>query len=349
MNNQPTNQNNSTEHVELSEELSPIVTPIELYEFFMAHDSLGRDAKDVWEHLVYTARKQHTNQVWAKNVYIQNGLSMGEKKVKAAKKFLADHNLIRYIKETDEQGRVVNWYIRVHGVKQLKKIPENLEESTGAVSTRVEIHPCGKDEQMLKYKNEMLKNKKQASTEDARLPVDNFKQDIEDALDTLETYGFNEQFRASTRERVQAAYDAGVRDFDKYYRFLHDRKPDAGPPLIARMMTDQDKLDTFLINQRLHDKYKPDSEPGGSEGKRADRPPMYDGRYSFDRCPICHEIINNTVNGMCLHCKALPEEQDDPLAYVADMQESLKERLPEVYEHWLPQLTATGLLHKVAV
>jgi len=336
MNNQPTNQNNTTEHVELSEELSPIVTPIELYEFFMAHDSLGRDAKDVWEHLVYTARKQHTNQVWAKNVYIQNGLSMGEKKVKAAKKFLADHNLIRYIKETDEQGRVVNWYIRVHGVKQLKKIPENLEESTGAVSTRVEIHPCGKDEQMLKYKNEMLKNKKQASTEDARLPVDNFKQDIEDALDTLETYGFNEQFRASTRERVQAAYDAGVRDFDKYYRFLHDRKPDAGPPLIARMMTDQDKLDTFLINQKLHDKYKPDSEPGGSEGEEV------------RVCPICGDLIRS-VNGMCFTCKALADAQEDPLSYVADMQDIFKERLPEVYSRWYPELQKRGLLHKIAV
>ncbi|MDY7027147.1 MAG: hypothetical protein SVR04_02505 [Spirochaetota bacterium] len=146
--------------VETSEELNPIVVPVKLYEFFMANGKTGLEAMRVWLHLVYTARKQHTNQVWALNTYLQKGTGFGERKIKECKAWLHKHNLITYVqrKESGTQ-RITQWFIRVHGSKQATgaEIDPVEEKATGAVSTGVAFHPCGFDGQMLKDNNQMLK------------------------------------------------------------------------------------------------------------------------------------------------------------------------------------------------
>lgn len=145
------------ERVALEEELSPIIIPLSLYRFFLANGKIGREAKAVWEHLVYTARLQETNQVKATNTYIQNGLELGERKVKQLKSWLKKHGLISYVQRKDDKGRIIETYIRVHASSQAIGTVEPEKVSTGAETARVENRTGGSDGQMLKGTSKCLK------------------------------------------------------------------------------------------------------------------------------------------------------------------------------------------------
>ena len=74
------------------------------YELFMAHKQAGIDAYLVRNHFIYTARRQHTNRVRATTTYIKNGTQLSEKRIKAAKAFLAEHGFISYHREIPKEG-----------------------------------------------------------------------------------------------------------------------------------------------------------------------------------------------------------------------------------------------------
>ena len=306
--------------IEIAEELNPIVLSVDLYEFFYAHGKEGLEAMNVWLHLVYTARKQATNQVYAKNTYLTKGTILGEKKVRTAKSFLHRHNLIAYVPRRSENGNTIeNWYIRVHGVKQLVQNP-----STRAISTPVQINPCLYGGQMLKDNNKMLKNSKHSRTGAKSTPVEKKKtnpdkmpaavsQLLEDSFRTLENHGIKPIY---VKKQVETAVKAGVTDFEKYLSYLRMLNPKAGAPLIGKMIADDDKIQGFLDAQ-----------------KKAD--PFNNGGV----CPVCKKPLVAS-NSICPTCKATIAQMRSPLNYVAQNQGSLRK---EIVERWKEQLQERGL------
>jgi len=82
-----------------------IVITVGKYKFFMAHGVEGREAKDLYEHLIFTSRMQYGNKnIKATDNYLKKGLEWGEKKLKRAKAFLSNAGLIEYIRARDEKG-----------------------------------------------------------------------------------------------------------------------------------------------------------------------------------------------------------------------------------------------------
>ena len=248
--------------IELDEELSPIVVPIKLYKFFMAHGKKGHEAMTVWLHLVYTARMQATNQVWANNEYLKKGTGYGEKKVRDLKTWLHRHNLIAYVQHQDKQtGLMGKTYIRVHGAKQLKTTGE-------AIPASADIHPTGYDDQMLKNSNKMLKDSKQAEPatafspqeeEEKSPPADNPTETETDttqeqtafneAMEILNIYGIPQE---PAREGAKMAIAAGITDFDSYIEYVKEVKAKylEGKPnknyKLAKALGDADKIEAFL-------------------------------------------------------------------------------------------------------
>ncbi len=114
---------------ENQDSLPPIT--VGLYRAFMAKGKRGIDAKSVYEHLLFTYRLQRTDKVWATNEYIENGLKMGERRIRIAKSLLAKMNLISTVREKDAKGRITKTYTR------LSLLP-NPVTSTSAESARVD-------------------------------------------------------------------------------------------------------------------------------------------------------------------------------------------------------------------
>lgn len=83
------------------------------YKLFMAHGKAGRLAKDVYEHLMFTARLQGTGTVRASENYIRNALEIGEDSYKAAKKLLIKLGLVENIIRRNESGKIIGHYVRV--------------------------------------------------------------------------------------------------------------------------------------------------------------------------------------------------------------------------------------------
>lgn len=246
-------------NVILDEELTPIILPIKLYEFFMANGKQGMEAKTLWEHLVYTARKQSTNQVWANNTYIQNGTGYGERKVKELKSWLKKHGLISYIQDKDPKtGKILKTYIRVKGCSQ----------STGAVSARVDNRTCGFDGQMLKTNNEILKNKNESKGETTEKPIEQIRTYVETDQQEFDSICLeisdsgkikNDRFKITNDDRhiLKAFYkEYGVKVKEVCNQYLADRRSPAGD---LKNLFENDSKWFHGILSKLKD--EPDPEP----------------------------------------------------------------------------------------
>ena len=168
------------ERVELQFEWMPPCT-VGTYELLAIKG--GIDVWAVYNHLLYTARLQKTNQVWAKDVYITIGLTMSLKRLKKAKKFLHDHGYINFIRCRDRKtGQLGTTYIRVNFVATRRSTDLNIKKSIylptgtqnsdlfdtkrevatiGTITTGVVNHRGGNEQQMLKESKEILKESKQ--------------------------------------------------------------------------------------------------------------------------------------------------------------------------------------------
>ena len=155
MSEQPLNVDN----VRIDKDADLIFCSVGLYKFFLAHGQRGMEAKQVYDHLMFTARLQETAQVWATNTYIKQGLqTIGNKKLKEAKAFLAEHGLISYIFQKDAGGKVTQVFTKVKiGAATSGSVIGTADQpppkTTGSVSTRVDSDTCGYEHQMLKTSN----------------------------------------------------------------------------------------------------------------------------------------------------------------------------------------------------
>jgi hypothetical protein len=93
--------------VDVNRDTLPPIT-VGLYRVFIAKGRRGLDALQVYQHLLFNYRLQHTDTVQATNGFIERGLRMGESKVKAAKSLLRSMGIIEKNKlYRDTSGRVI--------------------------------------------------------------------------------------------------------------------------------------------------------------------------------------------------------------------------------------------------
>jgi hypothetical protein len=99
---------------------------IGLYERLLAKSRVGRDALALYLHLQYCYRRQHTNRVWATDVFLTTGTGMGEDRLKRAKTLLQREGLIAYRQDRESKGRKGKVYI------ELLLVPNPGPEKSGA-------------------------------------------------------------------------------------------------------------------------------------------------------------------------------------------------------------------------
>jgi hypothetical protein len=97
--------------IEKAHDIIPI--SVGLYGMFLANGKDGMNALAVYQHLIYTARLQETNQPWANNVYIGNALPLGQESIRKAKTFLHRKGLIKYVQTRGESGQMGKTFIRI--------------------------------------------------------------------------------------------------------------------------------------------------------------------------------------------------------------------------------------------
>ena len=146
-----------------------IVLSASQYEFFISNGKEGIDAMTLYLHLLYTARLQKTNQIWANNSYLMKGLKWGEAKVKKAKSFLKKNDFIEYVAHRKKTTKCTErHYIKLKYIHKKSTILKAVEmdciiknEKTtctkldllGQKSTGLKSNRVGSKGQMLKYNN----------------------------------------------------------------------------------------------------------------------------------------------------------------------------------------------------
>ncbi len=132
-----------------------IFTTVETYERLL-NAKYPSDAIALYNHLLFTARFQKTNSVWANNNYIGKGLGWGRDRVKRAKKDLKDLKLIEYKQEIRKDHKFGKVFIVI------KYIPSKLG-LTAILDNRPTVDRYTDDplSKCFKKEREMLKENKQ--------------------------------------------------------------------------------------------------------------------------------------------------------------------------------------------
>lgn len=102
-----------------------IFCSVGLYKMFLANRGEGMEAKQLYDHLLFTARLQETNIIQATNTYLSKGLGWGQVKIKRAKTFLKKKGLISYVQRRGPSGKLNDVFIQVNF---FRKEPRILEE-----------------------------------------------------------------------------------------------------------------------------------------------------------------------------------------------------------------------------
>lgn len=277
-------------------EYEPLILPVKQYEFFMANGAQGIEAMTLLLHLLYTSRRQHTNQVWAANTYLRQGLDMGERTVIRAKKFLHDHGFISYHQAKDEASGQFSGknYIRVNYMRNPgpRQVATGVEQtpSTAATAIAVPAYKC------LKKQSKCLK--KQASNGNAYedKPADACKgkfDDLREAANKATGLELGEPKFSETMEKVFAK-DARLAQLDFITcTYEATKKKNGGAGLLLAMLLDRNKQEAFL--------------------DRFVRVPA----YHEHTCKVCGKVSHSSA-GFCPDCGA--DETSDV------------ERLRQIYE-----------------
>jgi len=107
-------QVNDFEEIKMESDEDIIWITVGHYKRLLSYGKTGVDALSVYTHYMFTARLQHTNQVWAIDNYTKTGLSMGADRFKKAKELLLELNLIEEFQLKDDSGRFGKKFIKVH-------------------------------------------------------------------------------------------------------------------------------------------------------------------------------------------------------------------------------------------
>ena len=147
--------------IDIKQDSLPPIT-IGLYEAFMARGRKGIHALAVYTHLLYTYRLQHTDTIWANNVYLMGGLKMCEHNIKTSKTILKAMGLIETIRNRDGAGRISKTYLKLNllpnpGPIGAKSAPM---DNISILTIGAENHPVVNADKCLKNKTKCLKKKR---------------------------------------------------------------------------------------------------------------------------------------------------------------------------------------------
>ena len=90
----------------------------------------------------YTAKWQETNQPKCSTGYVAKGLNWSMEKVKRTKKVLIELGLIEDIRQTNQQGKITGWYIKINYIWKKETLHNELKEKPlNEKTTRRKNHP----------------------------------------------------------------------------------------------------------------------------------------------------------------------------------------------------------------
>lgn len=118
-------QNMVDVHIDKDHDL--IFCSVGLYKMFLANRSEGLEAKQLYDHLLFTARLQETNIIHANNSYLSKGLGWGQVKIKRAKTFLKKKGLISYVQRRGPSGQLHDVFIQVNFFRREPQIEESYD------------------------------------------------------------------------------------------------------------------------------------------------------------------------------------------------------------------------------
>jgi hypothetical protein len=151
-----------------------IFTTVGKYRLFLAYEEAGRNGMDaylLYSHLMYVGRWQSTNQVWANNSYIRNGLNWGETRLKKAKDLLKELGLMEVIKSKPDKknkGKFSKTYIKI-----ITHSPLSEKDTTALLENRVRLQPLPDDKkQVLKGESKVLKGENKISKDNKQSLLD---------------------------------------------------------------------------------------------------------------------------------------------------------------------------------
>jgi hypothetical protein len=260
-------------------EYEPIILPVKQYEFFMANGARGIEAMTLLLHLLYTSKRQHTNQVWAANTYLRRGLDMGERTVIRAKKFLADHGFIQYIQsKSGETGRfdsktyIKICYMRNPGPKPMVSTGVELAPSTAVTDIAVTAYKClKKQDKCLKKKEEETPPTESQPAEPAAEKPSTFWNKIKSIGAEMGVYGFNESVPAKLCVAFMDLRDLGLTTNEQWIRRIIKEK----------------KNPAFIVNAISNKEYA-----GEYKAKKI-------VQIEKNPCPVCG---NNLRDNCCYNC-----------------------------------------------
>lgn len=118
----------NADKVEIDIDDDLIFITVGMYKMFMKLE-FGGDAFLLYSHLMFTARRQKTNSVYAKDVYLKKGLGWGGDKVKRTKSILKKMGLIEYIRRVDPKtGKFTEVYIKLIHLWPLKTLEKRVHK-----------------------------------------------------------------------------------------------------------------------------------------------------------------------------------------------------------------------------
>ena len=112
-------------HVDKDHDL--IFCSVGLYKMFLANRAEGLEAKQLYDHLLFTARLQETNIIHATTKYLGKGLGWGQVKIKRAKTFLKKKGLISYVQRRNTSGKLTDVFIQVNFYRREPKLEESYD------------------------------------------------------------------------------------------------------------------------------------------------------------------------------------------------------------------------------
>ena len=203
------------ENIKLDKDQDLIFCTVGLYKMFLAHGTTGLLSKQVYDHLIFTARLQETNQVRATDGYIKNGLNIGNTKLKTAKSFLHEKGLIEYVQGKPVKGKPTYKpvYIKLNFVTTTPKVTGSSEidppvETGGRISAPpVDSTTCDSKQTLELRKLNALKEKEKeeenSENTSSDLPMnENYEKKDSSSSDSLHTEKTEEETSAEIRRDI---------------------------------------------------------------------------------------------------------------------------------------------------
>ena len=120
-----------------------IFVTVAKFKLFMSRGAEGMDAYALYSLLMFTARLQKTNSVWANEEYLKTGLGWGKSRLRKAKELLFELGLIEYSKQVkNEFGHFEKRFIVVKTSSKIESFTVGLPTARPSNRSRLSNDKC---------------------------------------------------------------------------------------------------------------------------------------------------------------------------------------------------------------